>query len=135
VIDLKKFQAQALEVHMKIEAEKQRLISKVEFIQKYFQEVVQSSDNIVFKEKEAKAARATFQKAVVLSAKEEVSKTPRLSVADQIRGDIMLNLWEANIAESKKMDKEVKDDCEETFDSLDKRSLGIGEDDCSGLLG
>jgi hypothetical protein len=135
VIDLKKFQAQALEVHMKIEAEQQRLISKVEVIQNYFQEVSQSFDNIVFKEKEAKAARATFQKAVVLSAKEEVSKTPRLSVTEQIRGDIMLKVWEANIAERKKMAKEVKDDCEETFDLLDKGSLGIGKDNCPGLLG
>jgi hypothetical protein len=82
VIDLKKFQAQALEVHMKIEAEQQRLISKVEVIQNYFQEVSQSFDNIVFKEKEAKAARATFQKAVVLSTKEEVSETPRMFVAE-----------------------------------------------------
>jgi hypothetical protein len=47
----------------------------------------------------------------------------------------MLKVWDANIAESKKMAKEVKDDCEETFDLLDKRSLGIGEDNCPGLLG
>ena len=43
------------------------MISKVEIIQNYFQEVSESFDNIVFKEKEAKAARDTFQKAVVLS--------------------------------------------------------------------
>ena len=51
VIDLKVFQAWALEVHMKIEAEQQILISKVEVIQNYFQEVSQSFDNIVLKEK------------------------------------------------------------------------------------
>jgi hypothetical protein len=58
-----------------------------------------------------------------------------LFVAEQIRGDIMLKVWEANIAERKKMAKEVKDDCEETFDSLDKGSLRIGRDDFPGLLG
>jgi hypothetical protein len=62
VIDLKVFQAQTLEVHTKIEAEQQRLISKVEVIQNYFQEVSQSFDNIVLKEKEAKAARLLFKK-------------------------------------------------------------------------
>jgi len=87
------------------------------------------------KEKEAKAAWATFKKAVVLSEKEEVSKTPRLSITEQIRDDIMLKVWDANIAESKKMAKEFKDDCEETFNLLDKRSLGIGEDNCPGLPG
>jgi hypothetical protein len=60
VIDLKVFQDLSLEVHTKIEAEQQRLISKVEIIQNYFQEVSNSFDNIIFKEKEAKAARATF---------------------------------------------------------------------------
>jgi hypothetical protein len=134
VIDLTVFQAHALEVHMKIEAEQQTLISKVEVIQNYFREVSQSLENIVFKEKEATAAQITFQKAVVLSEKEEVSETPRLSVAKHIRGDIMLKVWEANIAESKKMAKEVKDDCEEAFDFLDKGSLGIGKDNCPGIL-
>ena len=82
VIDLKVFQAKAPEMHMKIEAEQQRLISKVEVIQNYFQEVIQSYDNIVFKEKEAKEAWSTIQKVVVLSTKEEVSETPRTFVAE-----------------------------------------------------
>jgi hypothetical protein len=33
------------------------------------------------------------------------------------------------------MAKEIKEDCEETFDALDKKSLGIGKGDCPGLLG
>jgi hypothetical protein len=31
--------------------------------------------------------------------------------------------------------KEIKEDCEETFDALDKKSLGIGKGDCPRLLG
>ena len=112
VIDLKFFQDQSLEIHTKIEAEQQRVISEVEIIQNYFQEVDNSFDNFIFKEKEAKAARVTFQRAVVFSENEEVSKTPKLFVTEHIKGDIMLKVWETNIAEKKKIAKEIKDDCE-----------------------
>jgi hypothetical protein len=135
VIDLKFFQVHSLEVHTNIEAEQQKLISKVEIIQNYFQDVSKSLDNIILQEKEAKATRTTFQKAVVCSGNEEVSKIPKLSVTEQIRGDIMLKVWENNIAENKRIAKEIKDDCEEIFDLLDKGSLGIGRDNCTGLLG
>jgi hypothetical protein len=135
VIDLKVFQDLSLEVHMNIEVEKQRLISKVEIIQNYFQEVSNSFDNIIFKEKEAKVARATFQREVVCSKHKEVSKTPKLSIVEKVRGDIMLKVWETNIAENKKITKEIKDDCKEIFDLLDKGSLGIGRDNFTGQLG
>jgi hypothetical protein len=99
------FKAKALEVHQKLEAAQQSTFSKVGIIQDYFQEMVQSLDNIGFKEKEAIAARTNFQKAVLSSAREEVPVTPRLTVAEQIRGDIIIKASEANIAESKKMPK------------------------------
>ena len=51
VIDLKAFQAQSLEVHSKIEVEQQKLISKIEIIQSYFQEADNAFDNIILKEK------------------------------------------------------------------------------------
>jgi hypothetical protein len=38
-------------------------------------------------------------------AREEVPVTPRLTVAEQVRGDIILNTWKANIIESKIMAK------------------------------
>jgi hypothetical protein len=50
-----------------------------------------------------------------------------LYVAKQIRGDILLKTWEANIVERKILAKEIKEDCEETFDVLDKKLLGIGK--------
>jgi hypothetical protein len=59
-------------VHTNIEGEKQRLISKLEVTHNSFQEVSKSFDNIFLKEKETKAARATFQKEVVLSGNKEV---------------------------------------------------------------
>jgi hypothetical protein len=72
------------------------------------------------------------------SSKEEISvisKNLRLTVEEKVIGDILLKTWEASIAESKILAKEIKDNCEETFELLDKKSLGIGKDDCSGLLG
>jgi hypothetical protein len=87
---MKVFQAQALEVHTKIEAGQHKFISKVEIIQNYFQKVSQSFDSILLKEKEAKVARTTIQKAAALSTKEEVSKTQKFSITEKIRGDIML---------------------------------------------
>jgi hypothetical protein len=107
----------------------------VEAIQNHFQVVNQALDNICLKEREAIAARTNFQEAVVSSAREGVSMVSRLSVSEQIRGDIILKAWEANIAESKKMAKEVKEACEESFHSLDKESLGLGKDSISEVLG
>jgi hypothetical protein len=81
------------------------------------------------------AARVTLQKAIIYSASEETSKTTKISATEQIRGDIMLKLWETNIVESKRIVKEIIDDYEEVFDLLDKRSLNIGKGNCTGLLG
>jgi hypothetical protein len=134
VMDLKSFQTFSLEIHTKIEAEQQQLISKIEIIQHYFQEVSRFLDNIVSLEKEAKAVRNTFQKVVTCSWNREVPIDLKLFVTEQIRGDIMLKAWEANIVENKRLGKEIKDDCEGIFDSLDKQALGIGRNDCSELL-
>jgi hypothetical protein len=135
VVNIKSFQAQALEVHEKLQVEQQNMLSKIETIQNYFLEISHSLDNIAFKEKEATTARAAFQKAVAFSAREEVPTIPKLTVEEQIRGDIILKTWETNIVESRKMAREVKKECEEVFDQLDTKTLGIGEGDCPGLLG
>jgi hypothetical protein len=119
VIDQKHFQAHSLEVHSKIEVEQQKLISKIEIIQSYFQEVDNVFDNIILKEKEAKEARVTLQKAIIYLTNEETSKAMKILATEQIRGDIMLKLWETNITENKRI-QEIRDDCEEVFDFLDK---------------
>jgi hypothetical protein len=133
VVDIALFQAQALEVLKKLEITKKSLFAKVEIIQNHFWEVNQLLDNIGFREREATAARTTFQEAVVSSAREERFVTPRLTIVEQVRGDIILKTWEANIAESKRMPKEIKEDCEEIFHFFNKESLGLGKDDCSEI--
>jgi hypothetical protein len=82
VVNIAVFQSQALEVHQKMEATKQRFFSKVWIIQYYFWEIDQSLDNIGFREKEATMAHTTFQKEFVSSAREEVPVTPRLTIIE-----------------------------------------------------
>jgi hypothetical protein len=135
VIDLKDFQTLSLEMHTKIEVEHQRLISKIGIIKNYFQEVRKYFDNIILLEKEAKVARNTFQKAVACLGKKEAMKNLKLCVMEQIKGDIMLKVWETNISKRKNIVKEINDDCEGIFDSLDKKALGIEKNDCFESLG
>jgi hypothetical protein len=94
-----------------------------------------SLNNICIKEREATAARVTFQEAVLSSTKEEVARVTRLSLSEQTRGDIILKTWEANIVESKRLAREVKKSCEEACSSLDKESLDIEIDNISEALG
>jgi hypothetical protein len=74
VVNITTFQAQALEVHEKLQAEQQNMLSKIEIVQNYFLEVSHSLDNIVLKEKEATIARAAFQKAVAYFQLEKKQK-------------------------------------------------------------
>jgi hypothetical protein len=71
----------------------------------------------------------------VSSAREEVAMVSRLSLLEKTRGDIILKTWEANIAESKRLAKEVNKYCEEAFHSLDKDSLCLNKDNISEVLG
>jgi hypothetical protein len=112
VVNITTFQAQVLEVHEKLQAEQQNMLSKIKIIQNYFLETSHSLDNIAFREKEATTTHIAFQKAVAFSAREEVPTTPKLTVEEHIRGDIILKTWEANIAESRKREREVKKECE-----------------------
>ena len=68
-------------------------------------------------------------------AREEVAMVSILSLFEQTRGDIILKTWEANIAESKRLVKEVKKSCEEELHSLEKGSLGLDKDNISKVLG
>jgi hypothetical protein len=91
VIYIVVFQSQALEVCKKLELAQRFLFNKVDTIQNHFRMVEQSLNNICLREQEDIVARATFQEAVVLSAREGVSMVFRLSVLEQARGNIILN--------------------------------------------
>ena len=92
-------------------------------------------ENVFQKERESKAARTTFQKAVALSTKEEVGRIKKLSIFEQVKGNIILKVWEASLDEYKRITREVNDYCQGIFDLLERTSLNIGTDDCPRLLG
>jgi uncharacterized protein with gpF-like domain len=87
----------------------------MEVVQNYFQETNKSLENVFQKEREVKAARTTFQKAVAFSSKEEAGKIRKLSIYEQVKGDIILKVWEENLAKYKRINREVSDDCEGIF--------------------
>jgi hypothetical protein len=59
----------------------------------------------------------------------------RLSIPEKTRGNIPLKAWEHNISEKRKMSKEVRDSCEETFGLINKKFLDIDKESSSGTLG
>jgi hypothetical protein len=134
-VDMIVIQVKALEVSEKMVLAQKILFTNVEVVQNHFRVVNQYLNNIGLKEREAIVARATFQEVVVASTREGVYMVSRLSPSEQTKGDIILNTWETNIDESKIMAKEVKKDCEETFHSLDKDSLGLRKYNISKVLG
>jgi hypothetical protein len=58
-------------------------LTKIEDIQKYYRLEEHSLNNIFIKEKEATASRVTFQEAILVVAKEEVSRVTRLSFLEK----------------------------------------------------
>jgi hypothetical protein len=94
-----------------------------------------SLNKIYIKEREARSARAKFQEAILLVPKDDVSEVPRLSLSEQTRGDIILKAWETNLAESKRLAREVNEACLEALSSLDKGLLDVEGNTISEALG
>jgi hypothetical protein len=135
VIEIENFRTQASEIYVRIEEEQQKVFCNLEIIQNYFQESNRSMEKVFQKEREAKAAMTTFQKAVASSLKDEIGKNQKLSTSEQVKGDIMIKVWESKLAEYKRITKEVNEDCQGIFNLFEKDSLNIGTDGCSRLLG
>jgi hypothetical protein len=135
VIEIENFRTQASEIYEKIEEEQHKVFCNLEIIQNYFLESNKSIENVFQKERQTKAARNTFQKAVASSLKEEIGKNKKLSISKQVKGDIMIKVWESKLAKYKRITKEVNENCQAIFDLVEKDSLNIGTDDCFELLG
>jgi hypothetical protein len=58
-----------------------------------------------------------------LVPKDDISNVPRLSLSEQIRGDISLKTWKTNLAEIKRLAKEVNESCLEELPLLDTRLI------------
>jgi hypothetical protein len=70
-----------------------------------------------------------------LVPKDDVSNVHRLSLSEQIRGDIVLKAWETNLTESKRLARDVTEACLEALTSLDKGIIDFEGNVISEALG
>jgi hypothetical protein len=135
VIRIDQFKAKAADIYANIQEEQQKIFCNLETIQIYFHESKRSLDEAMLKEMEAKAVRNSFQKILTALQKEEIGKSQKLSIAEQLKGDAMIKVWETNLEGYKKITKNVNEDCQKIFDSIEKESTHIGTDGLSNSLG
>jgi hypothetical protein len=107
----------------------------VEAIQNCYQVVDLSLNSIYIKEREATTSQDKFQEVVLLKPKYDVPEVPRLSLSKKTRGNIILKVWETNLAERKRLAREVNKACEEALSSLDKGLLDVEGDSIFEALG
>ena len=77
-------------------------------------------EKVVQKEREAKEARNSFQKVITSLQKKETGKTHKLSILEQLKGDIMIKVWETKLAEYKRITRGINEDCQRIFNLIDK---------------
>ena len=99
-------------------------------MQNYFHESKKSLDVAVLKEIEAKAVRDSFQKVLSALHEKEIRQSQKLSISEQMKGDVMLKVWETKLKEYKGMTEEVINDCQRIFGSINKDSI---QDETNGL--
>ena len=100
-----------MEINEKLEKAQLDLFMKVDDTQNCYLAVDISLKDICLKEREARSAWVKFQEVVLLVPKDDVSDVPRLSISEKIKGDIALKAWETNLAESKRLAREVNEGC------------------------
>jgi prephenate dehydratase len=83
VVDIKVFRLQSAEIRHKLLAAQQNLLVKVRTIQNHLRVIDQLLENISSREKEAEAARVTFQDVIIATAKIETVNSSKLSIAEQ----------------------------------------------------
>ena len=87
--------------------------------------VNQVLENLSVKEREAGAARVTFQEVVIARNNRESGSTPWFSILEKTRGNILLKEWEHSISEGKLQAKKVMKSFEDAFGSIDGNLLRI----------
>jgi len=76
-------------------------------------------ENLSTREREAGAAQVAFQEAMITTNNRGSGSTPRFTISEQTRGNILLKEWEHNIMEGKQQAKRVMNSLEEAFSSID----------------
>ena len=80
---------------------------------------------MIVKERNAEAAQIAFQEAVIATNNRFSAGSPRLTIAEQTRGNILLKDWEHNITLSKEHAQKVTNSLEEAFNAIDGELLGM----------
>jgi hypothetical protein len=76
------------------------------------------SENLINKERNAEAARITFQEAVIATNNIFSVGSPRLIIVEQTRGNILLKSWEHDITLSKEQAQKVTNSLEEAVNNI-----------------
>jgi hypothetical protein len=84
----------------------------------------------VLKEMEAKAVRDSFQRILSALQKEEIGQSQKFPIPEQLKGDVMLKVWETKLKGYKGITEEVIKDCQRIFGSIEKDSI---QDETNGL--
>jgi hypothetical protein len=101
VIDIEIFKSRAIDIRSRISSAQQSLLDKVGEIREDCLLMHWISENLIVKERNAEAARVTFQEAVITTNNRFSAGSPGLTIAEQTRGNILLKDWEHNITLSK----------------------------------
>jgi hypothetical protein len=125
VINIGMFQSQAMEIRSRVFAAQRNLLAKVEMIRDNCLLVNQVLENLSARESEAGAAWLTFQEVVIATNNRDSGCTPRFTILEQTRGNILLKEWEYNILEGKLQATRVTESLEEAFSSIDGNLLVI----------
>jgi hypothetical protein len=125
VINIGMFQSQVMEIRSRVSAAQRNLLAKVEVIRDNFLLVNQVLENLTTREREVGAAWVAFQEAVIATNNRDSGSTPKFTISEQTRGNILLKEWEHSILEGNLQAKRVTNSLEEAFSYIDGNLLGI----------
>jgi hypothetical protein len=123
-VDIDIVKTRATDIRSRISSAQQSLLNKVGEIREDCLLLQRISENLINKERNAEAARVTFQEAVI-ATNNRFSGPPGLTIAEQTRGNILLKNWEQDITLSKEQAQKVANSLEEAVNNINGEQLGI----------
>jgi hypothetical protein len=124
VIDIEIIKSRASDIRSRISSTQQSLLNKVGEIREDCLLIHQISENLINKERNAEAARSAFQEAVI-ATNNRFSGPPGLTIAEQTRGNILLQNWEHDITLSKEQTQKVTNLLAEACNAINGELLGM----------
>jgi hypothetical protein len=123
-VDIEIIKSRATDIRSRISSAKQSLLNKIGEIREDCSFIHRISENLTNKERNVEAARVTFQEEVIVT-NNRFSGPPRLTIAKQTKGNILLKNWEQDITLSKEQAQKVTNSLEEAVNNINGEQLGI----------